>query len=267
MPLGLARRAAWQPPLEAAPADAHGYQSIIGGAALAALVVFAPFFAFIAFALHPLITLVHELGHAAAGWAYGYPSIPAFDFVYGGGVTIQQDRKWLLIAIWYGVFGWLFYYFRANAGTLLSLTGLAAAYTLTAATSLHDAVIIAMGHGGELIFATVFLYRAWSGESLAHALERPVYAFAGFYIQFYDLRFAFQLLNSQEARIDYEEAKGGGHWMDFSRLANEFFGSRFLMVVLAFFIACLLPPLVAWLLHRYHARWRDWLAHRLAAEV
>ncbi len=267
LPLGLARRDAWQPPPEAEPTDPQGYQSILGGGALAALVIFAPFFAIVSFLLHPLVTLVHELGHAIAGWVYGYPSIPAFDFAYGGGITIHQGRQWLLVAVWYAAFGWLFYCFRANVGTLLLLTGLVAAYTITVATRLHDAVVIAMGHGSELIFATAFLYRAWSGEYLAHALERPLYAFAGFYIQLYDLRFAFQLLNSQEARLDYEDAKGGGHWMDFSRLSNEFFGSRFLIVVLAFFIISLLPPLVAWLLHRYRGRWRRWLAHRLAVEA
>ncbi|QUW04196.1 hypothetical protein J8C06_14230 [Chloracidobacterium validum] len=263
LPLGLARQVEWRPPLEAEPTDAQAYQSVIGGALLAAVVVFVPFFAFISFVLHPLVTLVHELGHTIAGWVYGYPSIPAFDFVYGGGVTIHQDRKWLLVGVWYVAFAGLFYYFRANTGTLLLITGLAAAYTLTAVTSWHEAITIAMGHGGELIFATVFLYRAWSGESLVHALERPLYAFAGFYIQLYDLRFAYQLLTSQEARLDYEDAKGGGHWMDFSRLANDFFGSRFLIVVLAFFIACLLPPVVAWLLHRYRPHWRAWVIDRL----
>src|SRR5688500_2816830 len=34
-----------------------------------------------------LVTLFHELGHAVVGWLFGYPSIPAFDFVYGGGIT------------------------------------------------------------------------------------------------------------------------------------------------------------------------------------
>ncbi|MCS7080932.1 MAG: hypothetical protein NZ585_12905 [Chloracidobacterium sp.] len=265
LPLGWAYHDARRPPPEVERTDAQGYQSLIGGAALAALVVFAPFFAFVSFVLHPLVTLVHELGHTVAGWAYGYPSIPAFDFVYGGGVTIHQDRQWLLIAVWYGVLGWSFYHFRANHGTLALLAGFVTAYTITTLTALHEAIVIAMGHGGELMFATVFLYRAWSGQSLVHGLERPLYAFAGFYIQFHDLRFAFQLLTSQEARLDYEDAKGGGHWMDFSRLADEFFGGRFLIVVLTFFIACLLPPLVAWLLHRYRLYWRDWLTRRLAA--
>lgn len=27
--------------------------------------------------------LVHEMGYAFAGWLFGYPSIPSFDFFYG----------------------------------------------------------------------------------------------------------------------------------------------------------------------------------------
>ncbi len=266
LPLGWAHHKPWQPPLEAERVDRQGYQSILGGAGLAAAVVFLPFFDFVSFLLHPLVTLVHELGHTLAGWLYGYPSIPAFDFVYGGGVTFHQDRQWLLTGLWLAAFAWLLYFFRRNPGTLLALGSLAGAYLITAATSWHEAIVIAMGHGGELLFATVFLYRAWSGTSLVHELERPIYAFAGFYIQFHDLRFAFELLTSQAARLDYEDAKGGGHWMDFSRLADEFFGGRFLLVVLAFFIACLLPPLIAWLLHRYRPYWQQWLLNRLAVE-
>ncbi len=263
LPLGVAHQAAWQHRAQAEPTDVQGYRAVLGGAALAGLVVFTPFFAFVTFLLHPLVTLVHELGHTIAGWLYGYPSIPAFDFVYGGGVTLHQERQWLLIAVWYGVFGWLLYHFRAHQEIVLCLIGLVAAYTATMATALHEAIIIAMGHGGELIFAIVFLYRAWSGQGLVYGLERPLYAFAGFYIQFHDLRFAFQLFTSQEARLAYEEAKGGGHWMDFSRLSNEFCGGRFLLVVLVFFIASLLPPLIAWLAHRFSRYWCRWVDGRL----
>ncbi len=262
LPQGWAHLEAWRPPLEVERVDRQGYQSILGGAGLAAAVVFLPPFAFVSYVLHPLVTLVHELGHTLAGWLYGYPSIPAFDFTYGGGVTIHQERQWLLIGLWLVALAWLGFVFRRNPGTLLVLAGITGAYFITAATSWHEAIVIAMGHGGELLFATVFLYRAWSGSSLVHELERPIYAFAGSYIQFYDLRFAFELLTSQAARLDYEDAKGGGHWMDFSRLANEFFGGRFLLVVLAFFVACLLPPLIAWLLHRYRPHWQQWWYER-----
>ena len=38
-------------------------------------------------------TLVHEMGHAIFGWLFGYPSFPAFDVIWGGGVTIHTGRS------------------------------------------------------------------------------------------------------------------------------------------------------------------------------
>jgi hypothetical protein len=42
----------------------------------------------------------------------------------------------------------------------------------------------------------------------------------------------------------YEAAKGGGHWMDFSRLAEEYFRVPLDFIAGAFFLLCLLPPLL-----------------------
>ncbi len=228
-----------------------GWQAIAIGAGLALPLVALPFFGFLAFLLHPLMTIVHELGHSIAGWLFGYPSIPAFDFVYGGGMTIHTGRQFGLLFVIYLIFAGLFYRFRHNRLTLGVLAGLAALHALLAFTRFHDLIILFMGHGTELIICTVFLYRAISGTSLVHELERPIYAFLGFFIQFYDLKFAFQLLTSREHQEDYADAKGGGHWMDFSRISDDFFQSRFLLVVLAFFLFCFLPPVLAFLIHRF----------------
>jgi hypothetical protein len=43
-----------------------------------------------------LIILIHEMGHMIFGWVLGYPSAPAFDLTYGGGVTFHTDRSTLL---------------------------------------------------------------------------------------------------------------------------------------------------------------------------
>jgi hypothetical protein len=81
--------------------------------------------------------------------------------------------------------------------------------------------------------------------------ERPLYAFLGFFIVFTDLRFAHRLVNSAAYRADYGAAKGGGHWMDFSRIAREFFHVE-LSSVAAFFLAlCILTPVAAFLIYRY----------------
>ena len=49
----------------------------------------------------------------------------------------------------------------------------------------------------------------------------------------------------------YGEAKGGGHWMDFSRLADDYFHTSVATVAHFFFICCLLPLIVGFLMFRY----------------
>ena len=88
-----------------------------------------------------------------------------------------------------------------------------------------------------MAFAGLFLYRAISGSGIIVGLERPLYAFVGVFIEVLDLRFAYLLLTSHAYRVDYEAAKGGGHWMDFSRIAEEFLHVD-LTVVAGFFLVC-----------------------------
>ena len=66
--------------------------------------------------------------------------------------------------------------------------------------------------------------------------------------------FAYQLINSPEHREDYGDAKGGGHWMDFSLIANEHLHVRLEAVAAFFLVACALPPLIAFLIHHLRRR-------------
>jgi hypothetical protein len=228
-----------------------GWRAVAIGAGVALPVVALPFFGLLMLLLHPLLTIVHELGHTAFAWLFGYPTIPAFDFVYGGGIAISTGRQTGLLILIYVIFAGLFYYYRANRLTLGVLGGLVVLHALFAFTRWHELPILFMGHGVELTFCTIFLYRAISGTSLVHEFERPIYGFLGFFIQFYDVKFAFQLMTSREHQQLYGDAKGGGHWMDFSRISNEFFHGQFVPVVLFFFLCCFLPPVLAFCLHRF----------------
>ena len=53
------------------------------------LAVILPFFPFLSFILHPISTLVHEIGHTVMYWLFGYQAIPAFDFANGESI---RDR-------------------------------------------------------------------------------------------------------------------------------------------------------------------------------
>jgi hypothetical protein len=224
--------------------DNQAQRALIVGGALAAGVYAVPFLRFV---FHTLITIVHELGHALTAWAFGIPAIPAFDFAYGGGVTVHQGRSTgLMILIYFGFVG-LAYWIRENRGYLIALGVWVCAYTLIAFTPLHEAIEIAMGHGSELIFAGIFLYRALTGRACRAPGERPLYAFCGFFILLNDVVFALSLLTSAASVADYEEAKGGGHWMDFSRLADEYAHVDLQAIVFLFLIAVVLVPFAAYL--------------------
>jgi len=218
--------------------------ALIVGGALALVVYCVPFLRFV---FHTLITLVHELGHAVAAWAFGIPAVPAFDFVYGGGVTLHQGRSTGLTILIYFAFAALAYWVRENRGYLIALAVWMCAYTLVAFTPLHEAIEIAMGHGSELIFAGIFLYRALTGSACRVPGERPLYAFCGLFVLLSDAAFALSLLTSAADVADYEDAKGGGHWMDFSRLADDYAHVDLQAIVFVFLIAVVLVPFAAYL--------------------
>jgi hypothetical protein len=198
--------------------ERDGWIAAAAGLALAALVFLVPFLTYV---FSYMITLVHEMGHAFFGWLYGYPSIPAFDFRYGGGVTSHQERVTILALGVQGVLVLAIYVFRHNPVSRALALSICAAYAWTAWTSLHHMVTTAMGHG------------------------------LGFFITFYDVRFAHRLLTSSFHRKLYGQAKGGGHWMDFSRLAEEYLHVSLETVALVFLFLCIVPPILAFGVNHY----------------
>jgi hypothetical protein len=227
----------------------EGWVALGAGALVAACTLQ---FSFASYVFSYFTVLVHEMGHALAGWLYGYPSIPAFDFVYGGGLTSYTERVELLALAVQAALLWLAWLFRRNPPSLALALGAAALYGLTAWTSAHEPVITAMGHGTELVIAGVFLHRALSGRACSHGAERLAYGFVGWFVTFDNLRFAHRLVTSSFHREVYEAAKGGGHWMDFSVLAEQSLRAPLESVAAAFFLLCMLPPALA-ILGNYYA--------------
>lgn len=217
---------------------------LVGGALILAL-------PFVTFVLHPLLTIAHELGHTAVGWLFGYPSVPAFDFRYGGGVTFNVTRRLLLVWAVLAGLAWVGWRYRANRLVLVLAASLAAIYALFAFTSLHRLAMLLAGHATELTIATVFLYRALSGRSVFHAGERYLYGILGTFIALFNVRFAWRLATSAAHRADYAAAKGGGGWMDFSQVANAWLHGPLSRVAAIYLVACLAPFVLAWLAFRY----------------
>ena len=181
--------------------------ALLIGAGLAAIFLALPFLRFV---LSYLTILVHELGHAIFAWLFGYPAIPAFDFHYGGGFTSYENRKILLLLLIYGGWAFALYAYRRHRPALVAVAALLGLYSLFALTPLHEHLIGFMGHGTELIFAGIFLYRALSGSAVKVPAERPLYAFVGLFILASDVRFALGLIWSPVERQLYADAKGEG---------------------------------------------------------
>ncbi|MEW6530125.1 MAG: zinc ribbon domain-containing protein [Thermodesulfobacteriota bacterium] len=215
--------------------------------------------AFIRNTFSTAMILVHEMGHSIFGWIYGYPSLPAFDFVYGGGMTLHIDRSYLLLGVIYALLVWAIWFWRKNTAAIVVLIILGVIHALTAFSRTHEVIILFMGHGTELAIAAIFIYRALSGAAVVHTAERPLYAAVGLFIVFYDLSFAYALMTSADARALYGEAKGGGHWMDFSRIAQEYLHTKLSTVARFFLLCCLLPIPVGYFLFRYQEYLRNWI--------
>jgi len=66
-----------------------------------------------------------------------------------------------------------------------------------------------------------------------------------------DIRFAHRLMTSASFRAEYGAAKGGGHWMDFSRIAEEYLNVKLSTIASFFMLLCLITPLITFLFFRY----------------
>ena len=216
---------------------------------IVALACFA--FFWLRWTLETFKTLVHEMGHAVFGWLFGYPSFPAFDVMWGGGVTLYTGRSTILCILIYVGFAGLFWVYKKNRATLIVLAALVILYSVAALTSIHSVLIVFMGHGTELVIAGLFIYRSLSGRAVIHAVERPLYGIIGFFIAFSNISMAHKLLTNVYYREDYLNAKGGDMDMDFSVIASDYLHSDMTSVVIVFFICCLLCLALSFLAFRY----------------
>jgi hypothetical protein len=194
---------------------------ILGFGLIAAIVAYA--LPFVRFVLSALVTLFHELGHAVAGWLLGYPSLPAFDLIYGGGFTHRGEfRISIAVAIGLGM-GYLLWLFRGRR-RLLILGGLIALGWLFIVTAewRRELVISSAGHLAEFILAGVLFYKALAGVGWRNpAVERPLGAFIAFFVQIHSMLFAWRLLHDVDFLAWYREGKGGALMNDLESVALD----------------------------------------------
>lgn len=194
---------------------------ILGFGLVAAIVVYA--IPFLRFVLSTIVTLFHEFGHAVAGWLFGYASLPAFDLVYGGGLTHHGPFR-LSIAVAVGLcFGLLGYWFRENKKALL-LIGIVFGVWLLFVTAewRRELVFASAGHLSEFILAGIFFYKALAGVGWrSPEFERPLGAFVAFFVQIHSTLFAWRLLHDPAFLDWYRQGKGGALMNDLEVVALD----------------------------------------------
>ena len=247
------------PVVEEEPQDREMGKVIWIGSILALILYIIPFTRFV---FGYFSTLVHELGHAMFAWIFGRLAIPSFDFMFGGGVTMIYDRamgfEWfatialavLLIISW------------RNRLRMIWLTGFSIIYLYLMFSHADEALGIFMGHGSELIFAGIFLYRGISSYACHNTTERYAYMMIGAFLVIHALGFAHGLLFDKYKIMEYYEGKGGLLDNDFVRIADEYWHVKLSMVVSFYYFLVLITPVVTFLLYRHRDRW-----HRLVARL
>ncbi len=238
---------------------------LLGGGLVAALLCYA--FPLTRFLMSVFVTLLHEFGHALVAWLLGCPAVPAFDMMYGGGVTYHQDFE-LPLAIFIGVgmaaTGW---WLRRRPRAVVALALVSALWLFVVISNWRREFAISIaGHGAEMLFAGIFLWMALSGVGWRQPeLERPLGAFIAFYVPLHVLSFAFSLRNDAAMLADYMGGKGGALMNDLEHVALDlriYLGIETTVPEIAGWMLVLVPlPLVVALgLHGMRSRAQDALA-------
>lgn len=229
------------------------------GLAAAIVVSVIPFTRFV---FSAIVTLFHELGHAVAGWLTGHASIPAFDFVYGGGLThYGQFRTSIAVAVG-GAFVYAAWLFRENRKSL-GIIGVLFAIWLVVVTRewRREIACASAGHLSEFILAGILFYKALAGVGWKNPeLERPLGAFVAFFVQIHSTLFAWRLLNDPAYLDWYRGGKGGALMNDLETVALNIhiwtgWAPGIEGVARALLVFSVLPTVVALLWYFERARW------------
>ena len=179
------------------------------GLAAALLVYWIPFTRFVASAI---VTLFHEFGHAVMGWLLGYASLPAFDFVYGGGFTHHGPFRLSIALAVAAAFAWLGWHFRENRKSVALIGALFLLWLFFVTKEWRREIAFASaGHLAEFILAGVLFYKALANVGWRiPEVERPLGAFVAFFVQIHSMLFAWRLTHDSAFLDRYKGGKDGG---------------------------------------------------------
>src|SRR5436190_17862293 len=190
------------------------------GLVLAIIVTAVPWFRFI---IGPIQILIHELGHAIAGWLLGQPSSPSCDFVSGGGITHQGQHQLAIALLVAGGFAYLGYMFRGNRRALILIGACFLVWLFIESSAWRRDMVISMaGHINECVFAGIFLYMALANVGWRMPeVERPLGAFLACFLEINMIRFCLALMHDQDFLEVYRQGKGGALMHDVDAVSSD----------------------------------------------
>lgn len=171
--------------------------------------------------LETLKILFHEIGHAVVATILGCPSIPAFDFMFGGGFTHVGNFQPLLAIVIAAAIAYAGWRFRDNA-PMLAATALGALVWLVCVSSewRRETTYTAAGVIFELLLAATFLYMALANVGWRKPeIERPLVALIAFFVLFDSWLFSFRLIRDADFLEWYQAGKGGALMNDLEVVA------------------------------------------------
>lgn len=203
-----------------------------------------------------LSSLVHEMGHTAAGWLCGMPAFPAISLE--GHAAAMHGEQIPVLAL-FVTFALCFFPWRALEGRTRWIVcgSIALVQLLLAFTQAREALHLVAGHVAELGFACMCLFRTLSGGYTSSRAERGLWGTLGWFLLGHNLWLCWGLVTSTGARALYHANGSFGMTNDYIRLADDVLGWQLQTVAGTMLFAGLLVLPGAFLLWRAYERARD----------
>lgn len=167
-----------------------------------------------------LASLVHEMGHAALAWLCGMPAIPAISLAGHAAAVHGEQSRLLALSVSFALAA-LAWTRLAGRARVLALAALVLGYPALAFTALRDVVHLLAGHGAELLFATLCLWKTLDGGFTDSRAERVLYGTVGWMLLGKNLGLCWGLMHSAAARSDYRSSGSFGLTNDYLRVAEQ----------------------------------------------
>jgi len=199
-----------------------------------------------------LDALCHEMGHCAVGILTGSPAFPVIRLdghaaaQIANRVPIMAGAVIALVAWWVWQARGDWFRVALRAACLVPLI-LAFAFE-----GFRETLILYAGQCGELFFAGIFLWRAYTGGFTEQRAERPIYAGLGLLFVFRNVALAGGLIFSEAARATYRSNGSFGGENDLVRVARDHLGTGLPAAAVPLLLLAFATPVIAWWLGRLY---------------